>query len=59
MQFFLLTSDIDFTIDKKLEQDLWNYVFKAQINYFQSQIKENSSVRLNRRLRLNELSDQN
>ena len=36
-------SDIDYTIDKKLEQDLWNLVFKSQINYFQSQIKESSS----------------
>jgi 4-diphosphocytidyl-2C-methyl-D-erythritol kinase len=36
-------SDIDFTIDKKLEQDLWNLVFKSQINFFQAQIKENSS----------------
>jgi len=37
----IIFSDIDFTIDKKLEQDLWNYVFKSQINYFQAQIKEN------------------
>ena len=40
---FASKSDIDFTIDKKLEQDLWNLVFKSQINYFQAQIKENSS----------------
>lgn len=26
-----------------MEQELWNNVFKTQINYFQSQIKENSS----------------
>ena len=39
-----ISSDIDFTIDKKLEQDLWNLVFKSQINYFQTQIKENSST---------------
>ncbi len=25
-----------------MEQDLWNLVFKSQISYFQSQIKENS-----------------
>jgi len=30
-------------IDKKLEQELWNNVFKTQINYFQAQIRENSS----------------
>lgn len=40
----LILSDIDFTIDKKLESELWNSVFKNQINYFQSQIKENSST---------------
>lgn len=39
----IILSDVDFTIDKKLEQDLWNYVFKLQINYFQSQIKKESS----------------
>ena len=39
----LILSDIDFTIDKKLEQDLWNLVFKSQINYFQNLIKENRS----------------
>ena len=39
----IILNDIDFTIDKKLEQDLWNYVFKLQINYFQSQIKKESS----------------
>ena len=26
-----------------MEQDLWNNVFKTQINYFQTQIRENSS----------------
>lgn len=44
---YYLISDIDFTIDKKLEQDLWNLVFKSQINYFQAQIKENSSLATN------------
>lgn len=29
-------------IDKKLEQELWNNVFKTQINYFQAQIRESS-----------------
>jgi hypothetical protein len=33
---------LDFTIDKKLEQDLWNFVFKSQINNLQSRIKEAS-----------------
>lgn len=39
----VFSSDIDFVIDKKLELDLWNNVFKTQINYFQTQIRENSS----------------
>ncbi|CAF0714051.1 unnamed protein product, partial [Brachionus calyciflorus] len=39
----IILNDIEFTIDKKLEQELWNLVFKNQITYFQSQIKENSS----------------
>jgi hypothetical protein len=38
-------SDIDFTIDKKLEQDLWNNVFKSQINYFQAQIKDKKNTK--------------
>lgn len=37
----IILTDIDFTIDKKLEQDLWNLVFKSQINYFQTLLKEN------------------
>lgn len=42
-----ISSDIDFTIDKKLEQELWNYVFKNQISYFQTQIKENTLSAVN------------
>jgi len=43
----VILDDIDFTIDKKLEQDLWNYVFKNQINYFQKQIKDKKNSRRN------------
>ncbi|RNA15598.1 SMG7-like isoform X1 [Brachionus plicatilis] len=39
----IILNDLEFTIDKRLEQELWNLVFKNQINYFQSQIKDTSS----------------
>ncbi len=44
---WILSRDVDFTIDKKLEQDLWNNVFKSQINYFQIQIKDKKNLKRN------------
>ena len=40
----IILADIDFTIDKTLEQDLWNMVFKLQISYFQTRIREYSTA---------------
>jgi hypothetical protein len=39
----IILSDIDFTIDKKIEQDLWNVIFKGHITYLQSQLRENGT----------------
>ncbi|CAF0773398.1 unnamed protein product [Didymodactylos carnosus] len=35
----LILFDLDYSIDKKIEHDLWNIVFKSQITYKQEQLK--------------------
>jgi hypothetical protein len=32
--------DLEYSLDKKVEQDLWNHVFKNQINAMQTQAKD-------------------
>jgi len=41
----LLLTDLEYALDKKVEQDLWNYCFKAYISHLQSVMrdKKNSS----------------
>ncbi|CAE1298903.1 SMG7 [Acanthosepion pharaonis] len=37
----LLIMDLEYALDKKVEQDLWNHAFKNQINILQTQAKDN------------------
>ncbi|XP_074654858.1 uncharacterized protein LOC141908640 isoform X2 [Tubulanus polymorphus] len=41
----LLVVDLEYALDKKVEQDLWNHVFKNQINAMQSQAKDRQNVK--------------
>ncbi|GAB1607750.1 protein SMG7 isoform X1 [Argonauta hians] len=45
----LLIMDLEYALDKKVEQDLWNHAFKNQINTLQTQAK-NNQVRNPKRL---------
>ncbi|ESN91761.1 hypothetical protein HELRODRAFT_96415 [Helobdella robusta] len=42
----LLTTDLEFALDKKVEQDLWKYTFKKQISSLQCQGKDNKQGNL-------------
>ncbi|XP_034003901.1 protein SMG7-like, partial [Trematomus bernacchii] len=35
----MLVTDLEYALDKKVEQDLWNHAFKNQITTLQSQAK--------------------
>ncbi|CAH1787464.1 unnamed protein product [Owenia fusiformis] len=39
----LMLIDLEYALDKKAEQDLWNYAFKNQINTFQAQTRDRQS----------------
>ncbi|XP_002733071.2 uncharacterized protein LOC100374765 [Saccoglossus kowalevskii] len=39
----LLIGDLEYALDKKVEQDLWNYAFKNQINSLQIKVKDKSN----------------
>ncbi|XP_052789309.1 nonsense-mediated mRNA decay factor SMG7-like [Mya arenaria] len=41
----VLLSDLEYALDKKVEQELWNYAFKNQINSLQSQAKDKQNVK--------------
>uniref|UniRef100_T1JIJ0 DNA/RNA-binding domain-containing protein n=1 Tax=Strigamia maritima TaxID=126957 RepID=T1JIJ0_STRMM len=41
----LLIMDLEYALDRKVEQDLWNYVFKNQINTLQHQAKDKKNPR--------------
>lgn len=36
----LLVTDLEFALDKKVEQDLWNHAFKNQISALQRKAKD-------------------
>ena len=39
----LLISDLEFSLDKKVEQDLWNFCFKNYISHLQTKIRDKRS----------------
>ncbi|XP_070532335.1 nonsense-mediated mRNA decay factor SMG7-like isoform X2 [Ptychodera flava] len=39
----LLITDLEYALDKKVEQDLWNFAFKNQINSLQIKVKDKSN----------------
>ncbi|XP_067662602.1 nonsense-mediated mRNA decay factor SMG7-like isoform X2 [Haliotis asinina] len=41
----LLLLDLEYALDKKVEQDLWNHAFKNQINILQIQAKDKQNVK--------------
>ncbi|ESO92877.1 hypothetical protein LOTGIDRAFT_119995 [Lottia gigantea] len=41
----ILLMDLEYALDKKVEQDLWNHAFKNQINVLQSQAKDKLNVK--------------
>ncbi|XP_064649386.1 nonsense-mediated mRNA decay factor SMG7-like [Lineus longissimus] len=41
----LLVVDLEYSLDKKVEQDLWNHVFKNQINAMQTQAKDRQNAK--------------
>uniref|UniRef100_A0A8C6V1Q4 Telomerase activating protein Est1-like N-terminal domain-containing protein n=1 Tax=Neogobius melanostomus TaxID=47308 RepID=A0A8C6V1Q4_9GOBI len=40
----MLVTDLEYALDKKVEQDLWNHAFKNQITTLQSQVQANLSL---------------
>lgn len=40
----VLLTDLDYALDKKVEQDLWNYAFRNPISAFQTKTKEQKNV---------------
>ncbi|GAB6024350.1 hypothetical protein CHUAL_009519 [Chamberlinius hualienensis] len=43
----LLVTDLEYSLDKKVEQDLWNYGFKNQINLLQMKAKDRKNPQRN------------
>ncbi|XP_050415478.2 nonsense-mediated mRNA decay factor SMG7 [Patella vulgata] len=41
----LLLMDLEYALDKKVEQDLWNHAFKNQINILQAQTKDKQNTK--------------
>ncbi|XP_053380240.1 nonsense-mediated mRNA decay factor SMG7-like [Mercenaria mercenaria] len=41
----ILLTDLEYALDKKVEQELWNHAFKNQINNLQSQAKDKQNVK--------------
>ncbi|XP_071947798.1 uncharacterized protein [Antedon mediterranea] len=39
----ILVTNLEFALDKKVEQDLWNHVFKNQINILQRKVKDKTN----------------
>ena len=39
----LLITDLEFSLDKKVEQDLWNICFKNYIGHLQTKIRDKNS----------------
>ncbi|XP_033105645.1 protein SMG7-like isoform X2 [Anneissia japonica] len=39
----ILITNLEFALDKKVEQDLWNHVFKNQINILQRKVKDKAN----------------
>ncbi|XP_041369833.1 protein SMG7-like [Gigantopelta aegis] len=41
----ILLMDLEYALDKKVEQDLWNHAFKNQINILQTQAKDKQNAK--------------
>lgn len=41
----ILLTDLEYALDKKVEQELWNHAFKNQINNLQSQAKDKQNLK--------------